>query len=388
MALDHKDQTAENGGEAAPVMTLVVQSDDGAERRVPLGDNALLVGRASGNDVVLEGADKGVSRRHAELRFDDGRYVIVDLESQNGTWVNGERVHRAVVVPGAEIVLGVYRLRIEREPPARVYDIPLHQPDAPMPAAPDPAPSRAGGTWMILAVIVVAVAIAFGAWKVFGAHASPSPASPVVAPPSDAPRPAADAGPAAASSGANETAAAVTPQAPHDDAPEPHQEPAKAARATPDAAATAAASKHENAAEPAASAENRTAAAAAFDAAVRLDAAGDWLGAQRKLDEARVIDPTLPDLDRTAKHVADELREAANDALRRAMDDEQQGHLADAVKEYRPGRRVAARKRRPSCGCARARGKAETECQRFAIEVRDLWQAIPRKSDGIRSSSG
>src|SRR6266567_2080730 len=52
---------------------------------------ALRIGRASDNDIVL--ADLGVSRHHAELRnTGDGRYAIVDLDSSNGTFLNGARV--------------------------------------------------------------------------------------------------------------------------------------------------------------------------------------------------------------------------------------------------------------------------------------------------------
>lgn len=52
---------------------------------------ALRIGRANDNDIVL--ADLGVSRHHAELRnTGDGRYGIVDLDSSNGTFLNGARV--------------------------------------------------------------------------------------------------------------------------------------------------------------------------------------------------------------------------------------------------------------------------------------------------------
>ena len=52
---------------------------------------ALRIGRAEDNDIVL--ADLSVSRHHAELRnTGDGRYAIVDLDSSNGTFLNGARV--------------------------------------------------------------------------------------------------------------------------------------------------------------------------------------------------------------------------------------------------------------------------------------------------------
>src|SRR5262249_6752746 len=65
-------------------------------------------------------ADKGVSRSHAELHVQNGRFVIVDLQSQNGTWLNGLRVQRAEVRPDAEIGIGTYRLRLQVGPAATV----------------------------------------------------------------------------------------------------------------------------------------------------------------------------------------------------------------------------------------------------------------------------
>jgi hypothetical protein len=70
----------------------------------------LLLGRSSGCHLVF--ADDTVSRRHAELRFDDGRWMLRDLGSSNGTWVNGRRVMEAEVAPGDEVQLGGYAVRL------------------------------------------------------------------------------------------------------------------------------------------------------------------------------------------------------------------------------------------------------------------------------------
>ena len=70
----------------------------------------LVLGRSSGCQLVF--ADDTVSRRHAELRFDDGRWMLRDLGSSNGTWVNGRRVLEAEVAPGDEVQLGDCALRL------------------------------------------------------------------------------------------------------------------------------------------------------------------------------------------------------------------------------------------------------------------------------------
>jgi DNA-binding winged helix-turn-helix (wHTH) protein len=60
------------------------------------------IGRAETSRVVL--ADREVSRHHAEVRHADDRYVLVDLGSRNGTFVNGRRITGAVaLVDGDEI---------------------------------------------------------------------------------------------------------------------------------------------------------------------------------------------------------------------------------------------------------------------------------------------
>lgn len=98
---------------------LLIVGDDGSERVVELTERTLQIGRGPGNDIVLADASQGVSRTHAELRFRNGRSVIVDLQSQNGTWLNGQRVQHAEVPPDGEIVIGSYRLRVLTGEPAR-----------------------------------------------------------------------------------------------------------------------------------------------------------------------------------------------------------------------------------------------------------------------------
>jgi hypothetical protein len=70
----------------------------------------LLLGRAP--DCHLVFADDTVSRRHAELRYAEGRWMLRDLGSSNGTWVNGRRVMHAEVAPGDDVQLGGCALRL------------------------------------------------------------------------------------------------------------------------------------------------------------------------------------------------------------------------------------------------------------------------------------
>lgn len=73
-------------------------------RRLPLGAEPLLIGRDPENDLVLD--DRRVSRRHAEVRLRLGRYTLYDLQSTNGTYVNGRRVAEVVLADGDRVVIG------------------------------------------------------------------------------------------------------------------------------------------------------------------------------------------------------------------------------------------------------------------------------------------
>ena len=70
----------------------------------------LRIGRAEDNDIVL--ADLSVSRHHAELRTIGGLYQIADLDSHNGTFLNGIRVHTAPVTEQDIIGIGPATFRL------------------------------------------------------------------------------------------------------------------------------------------------------------------------------------------------------------------------------------------------------------------------------------
>jgi ABC-type multidrug transport system ATPase subunit/pSer/pThr/pTyr-binding forkhead associated (FHA) protein len=69
------------------------------------------IGRSLDNDIVVR--DLLVSRHHAELRSVQDGYVIVDLQSHNGTYVNGRRVHRERLDEGALVAIGHNLLRLQ-----------------------------------------------------------------------------------------------------------------------------------------------------------------------------------------------------------------------------------------------------------------------------------
>ncbi len=80
----------------------------------PLITPVLNIGRSSGNDLILD--DLKVSRSHAQMRLINGHYVIFDLNSTGGTYVNDQRVTQSVLVPGDVISLAGIPLIFGQEP--------------------------------------------------------------------------------------------------------------------------------------------------------------------------------------------------------------------------------------------------------------------------------
>jgi hypothetical protein len=83
----------------------------GGGRRNVLSGSRVVLGRSREADIVLQ--DPNVSRRHAELRRDDGGWQIVDLGSTNGIKVNGRRVNQQPLSAGDQITIGVTDLTFE-----------------------------------------------------------------------------------------------------------------------------------------------------------------------------------------------------------------------------------------------------------------------------------
>lgn len=82
---------------------LIVLENGKPIQSVPL-DRTIQIGRSPSNDVVLK--EPKVSRKHAEIQYVGGRYVLMDLESSNGTYVGGKRVSEQVLQPNDEITIG------------------------------------------------------------------------------------------------------------------------------------------------------------------------------------------------------------------------------------------------------------------------------------------
>jgi pSer/pThr/pTyr-binding forkhead associated (FHA) protein len=117
---------------------------DGTEKSYRLQTHRpFTVGRDPGNDIILR--DPKVSRHHAEIVFERGFFVLHDLASANGTYVNGKRIRVAPLTHGAKVRMGNSYGRFSEELPTEAdanagvepFERPLPEP------APFPTPAAA-----------------------------------------------------------------------------------------------------------------------------------------------------------------------------------------------------------------------------------------------------
>ncbi len=84
------------GGRVLPRAQLTLVTGDDVGRAFPIATETTLIGRDAGATVHLDVTD--VSRRHAQIAWRDGAFIVEDLASANGTFVNGELVRGPIAL--------------------------------------------------------------------------------------------------------------------------------------------------------------------------------------------------------------------------------------------------------------------------------------------------
>ena len=105
--------TADRLGLANAGAELVVFEGGKQKDTISITNEPVVIGRLSTSDVVL--SDPNVSRRHAELRRDGGRWVLVDLGSTNGTVVNGKLAREHPLKDGDKMTFGKSELQFRQK---------------------------------------------------------------------------------------------------------------------------------------------------------------------------------------------------------------------------------------------------------------------------------
>jgi len=87
---------------------IVVKYDDKVIERIVTEKKRISIGRTNENDIVLE--NRGVSRKHAMIEFNNNAAVVIDNESLNGTFVNSRKISEEVLRDADCITIGKYNL--------------------------------------------------------------------------------------------------------------------------------------------------------------------------------------------------------------------------------------------------------------------------------------
>ena len=87
---------------------IIVKYEDKLIERIVTEKKRITIGRTTGNDIVLE--NRGVSRKHAMIEFNENAAVILDNESLNGTFVNNRKINEEVLRDSDIITIGKYSL--------------------------------------------------------------------------------------------------------------------------------------------------------------------------------------------------------------------------------------------------------------------------------------
>jgi predicted component of type VI protein secretion system len=185
------------GDRSGALAAFGIQSGPQAGKEVPVRSPVVRIGRAAGNDVVIP--DDSVSAAHARLEFDQGAWRLTDLESTNGTYVEGVRLAPQVPTPlgyGSSVRFGGIPLHfraVETADPAAAR-AEYVEPER----APGIREAGSGGrripVWLVLLLLVL-LAVAVVLFTTFNPGEEP-PATPPA--PTEQPAPAAQTAPAAA----------------------------------------------------------------------------------------------------------------------------------------------------------------------------------------------
>ena len=91
---------------------VTIHEKSGQPRRQEFDKTEVTIGRVQGNDIILP--KQNVSKRHSRIVVKDGKFIIVDLKSTNGTYVNGRKIASPMVIKETDkIYIGDFILSAE-----------------------------------------------------------------------------------------------------------------------------------------------------------------------------------------------------------------------------------------------------------------------------------
>ncbi len=96
--------------EATASVSLIIDGEEA--ETVFLGPDRVTIGRLESNEISVP--DPGISRHHADIHLEDRRFILTDLGTTNGTFLNGKRIAEAELKDGDRISIGKVSLIFRR----------------------------------------------------------------------------------------------------------------------------------------------------------------------------------------------------------------------------------------------------------------------------------
>ena len=133
----------------------------------PITAFPFVLGRGGECDLVLVG--KGLSRKHVEIVFQSGRFVVNDLDSLNGLKVNGYKVSRVILEEGDQIKLGEVNLQFSNSQSSGGIEQGVSDPDAKIAGQSDPFSDGGNKKKLLLTVsgVLVLGVLLFGGYAAY-----------------------------------------------------------------------------------------------------------------------------------------------------------------------------------------------------------------------------
>src|SRR5262244_3311544 len=101
------------------MFAIVVNEKGGEQKRLDFDKPEVTIGRVQGNDIILPKGN--VSKRHSRIVLKDGKFIIVDLKSTNGTYVNGRKITSPLVLKESDkVYIGDFIITVEESAGAGV----------------------------------------------------------------------------------------------------------------------------------------------------------------------------------------------------------------------------------------------------------------------------
>src|SRR3954468_19645532 len=110
-----------DGGPARMSFSVILTEKGGATQRLDFESEEITIGRIDENDICLPKGN--ISKKHTKIVVKDGKVIVLDLKSTNGTYVNGKKLAGPQVISATDkVYIGDFILNVE--PPDSADDLP------------------------------------------------------------------------------------------------------------------------------------------------------------------------------------------------------------------------------------------------------------------------